>query len=120
MLTVVTDTTCGERQISYRIKPSLDFKDSCFAKGTSILLADGRHIAVEDIKMGDRVIANERGITLTVVSASRGGEDHPLVHILDDKGHDVLLTETHPVVTSAGILQADAVQSGSVIETESG
>lgn len=119
-LSATANVTCGGRRTATRIFRNVDFKDSCFAQGTGILRSDGKHVAVEEIKVGDQVMTSEEGTPLTVVSVSRGGEGHPLVQILDSKGHSLMLTEKHPVVTSMGVLTADAVQPGSEVETESG
>lgn len=116
------NVTCGASRpfsIVMKNKP-LDFKDSCFARGTGILRADGKNVAVEDIKIGEKVIANDEGLALTVVSMSRGGEGKPLVQLFDDRGHSVLLTDKHPVITSDGIITADAAREGHAVETESG
>lgn len=121
-ITIAANTTCGPRTAFVRDTTvgTLDFKDSCFAQGTGILRADGQYVAVEKIKIGEKVIVNEEGRTLTVVSMSRGGERNPLVQIIDDMRHSVLLTQKHPVVTTGGILQAEQIEEGTVVETENG
>lgn len=98
----------------------VDYRNSCFAEGTGILRADGRYVSVESLSIGDKVLADGRGLALSVVTVSRGGDNHPLVHLYDDKGHDLLLTEKHPVVTTAGILPAEKVAVGAEVQTENG
>ncbi|WP_224366652.1 Hint domain-containing protein [Hyalangium versicolor] len=78
------------------------YRNSCMAAGTSILRADGSSSAIEQLKVGDKVIANDKGVALTVMDISRGNEDKPLVHVRDSAGHDVRLTEQHPVITASG------------------
>lgn len=98
----------------------VDYKNSCFAKGTGVLRTDGRYVAVEEIKGGDRIIANDSGAALTVTSIIRGGETDAMVRIIDKLGHNVLLTAKHPVVTSTGVVWAEHITEQSEVETENG
>ncbi|MFP2934934.1 Hint domain-containing protein, partial [Pyxidicoccus sp. 3LG] len=90
------------------------------AEGTKIVRADGTSAPVESIQKGDRVVANESGLVLTVTDVSRGGEDKPLVHLVDDKGHEVKLTETHPVLTSKGAVAASELKVSDKVLTQAG
>jgi hypothetical protein len=90
------------------------------AEGTGVLRSDGRYVAAEAIKVGERLIADQGGLALTVTSITRGGEPDPMVHLLDSRGHSVLLTAKHPVVTATGIVPADQVMVESEVETEDG
>ncbi|MDY7228286.1 Hint domain-containing protein [Hyalangium rubrum] len=78
------------------------YRNSCMAEGTSILRADGTSSPIEQLEVGDKVIANDKGVALTVMDIARGGEDKPLVRVRDSAGHDVRLTEQHPVITASG------------------
>jgi hypothetical protein len=127
LVKIVAKAQCGNGQESTRVAVlktdffgDIDYKNSCFAKGTGILRADGRYAAVEEIQAGDRIVADESGLALTVVSITRGGETDPMVRIIDNVGHNVLLTAKHPVVTSAGVLWADQITEQSEVETENG
>lgn len=127
LVKIVAKAECGNGQPSTRVAllkseffGDIDYKNSCFAKGTGILRADGRYAAVEEIRAGDRVIADESGLALTVVSITRGGETDPMVRIIDEMGHNVLLTAKHPVVTSAGIFWAEQITEQSEVDTENG
>jgi hypothetical protein len=127
-VTIVAQTTpsdmspdkCGIRILPPNTIIKMDYKSSCFAKGTGILRADGKYTAVEEMRVGQKVIANDQGLALSVVSIGRGGEDHPLVQLFDSAGHSVLLTEHHPVITATGVLPADQVREGAMVETERG
>jgi hypothetical protein len=125
-VTIQANATCNGASrarvaaLSPRTIGPIDYRNSCFAEGTGILRADGRYVSVESLSVGDKVLADGRGLALSVVTVSRGGDDHPLVHLYDDKGHDLLLTEKHPVVTTAGILPADKVAVGAEVQTEDG
>jgi hypothetical protein len=72
------------------------------------------------VKVGDKVLANGKGLALTVTSISRGGEFEKMVRLQDDKGHDVLVTSKHPVVTSKGIKQAEKLEAGEQVVTDKG
>jgi len=78
------------------------FVNSCFAEGTAIRQAGGKTVAIETVKVGDKVIANDKGTVLTVTGVSKGIEDEPLVVIRDSKGHSLQLTHKHPVVKASG------------------
>ena len=97
-----------------------DVRNSCFAAGTGIRLADGRVIPVEQVKVGDQVVSNGDNRPLTVTGLTRGSESEPMVRILDNQGHELTLTAKHPVVTSIGLLAADQLTTQMQVETETG
>ena len=102
------------------VKP-IDFKNSCFAEGTRVLRKDGTYVAVEDIKTGDQIISSDSGLALTVRDVSRGFETEPVVRLMDDQGHGVLITVKHPVMTvSRGLVAADQLRVGEKVRTETG
>jgi hypothetical protein len=80
----------------------LFFRNSCMAEGTRIQLAEGRVVPVEQVKMGDKVIAGAGSTVLTVTDVARGNELNPFVQLRDNLGHQVTLTEMHPIVTAKG------------------
>lgn len=95
--------------------------NSCMAEGTSIVRADGASVPVESLKKGDRVVANERGVVLTVTDVAHGREDKPLVRLLDSQGHDVSLTQQHPVVLASGaVVAAGDVKVQDRVRTQAG
>jgi hypothetical protein len=106
--------------VTTRVTP-FDFKNSCFAEGTKVLTADGAYAPIETISVGDRVVAGEGGARLTVTSTGLGGESRPMVRLQDDKGHDILVTATHPVITASGVMvAAERLREGDQVKTESG
>jgi hypothetical protein len=121
---VAAESSCGNApRIAFLSKDyygPLDFKNSCFAEGTGVLRSDGRYVAAEAIKVGEKLIADSNGLALTVTSITRGGEPDPMVHLFDSRGHSVLLTAKHPVVTSLGIVPAEQVIVESEVQTEDG
>jgi hypothetical protein len=98
----------------------LDLRSSCFAEGTQVKRADGALVKIQDVKVGDKVLANGKGLALTVTSVSRGAENEKMVRLVDDKGHDVLVTSKHPVVTSKGVKQAETLTAGEQVVTDKG
>jgi hypothetical protein len=127
VLTMIkANATCGATStarigvLSPQALGTVDFRNSCFAAGTGVMLEDGRYVAVESVKPGDGVLADGSGLRLSVTSVARGGELHPMVRLHDSKGHDLLLTEKHPVATSEGLVPADKLKEGMEVETESG
>ncbi len=129
-LTVVTDATCGgsetyTRRDDYGLTDlgykDLFFLNSCMAAGTLIKRADGNTDVIENIQLGDKVLANDKGLVLTVVDVAHGGELKPLVHLRDEHGHEVKLTEEHPVITASGrVVPASAIKPKDQVLTEKG
>jgi len=113
------ESTQYARFASIFIQP-LDLRSSCFAEGTEIKRADGTLVKIQDVKVGDKVLANGKGLAMTVTSISRGGENEKMVRLVDDQGHDVLVTSKHPVVTSKGVKQAEALAAGEQVVTDKG
>jgi len=80
-----------------RISP-LTFTWGCFAAGSRVLMADGSVMAIDDVKVGDVVIADRTGRRLTVREKTEGYEFEPMVIITDAAGHTLSVTEKHAVV----------------------
>ncbi|MDC3962096.1 Hint domain-containing protein [Polyangium jinanense] len=111
---------CGNRYSTTRVTP-VDFLKTCFAEGTEIRRADNTLLPVERFSVGDKVIANDRGLVLTVTGVVNGGESKPLVNLYDSHGHDLLVTEMHPVVTTRrGVVKAGDLTEGDEVMTEKG
>jgi hypothetical protein len=99
----------------------LDFRNSCFGEGTMVTLANGKRVAIEKVKLGDKVVANDSGQVLTVTTLARGGESQPMVRLKDDKGHDVLVTSKHPVVLASGkVVTADSLKLKDQVKSDKG
>ena len=126
---VAATMDCGQgpeqRSVTYRSRDEWEWNlyilNSCMAAGTGIERADGTSATVEEIRVGDKVVANDKGLVLTVTDVQRGGEDKPLVHLRDDQGHDVRLTTEHPVVLASGkVMKAEAVKAKDRVRTRQG
>lgn len=99
--------------------PYLYFEYSCVAKGTLMTMADGSTKAIEDVVVGD-LLATPEGVK-EVKDTSIGYEAIPMVSITDSLGNNVLLTETHPVVTAnRGVVWASEVVKGDTLSTDAG
>ncbi|AGC47367.1 hypothetical protein MYSTI_06094 [Myxococcus stipitatus DSM 14675] len=99
----------------------LNVLNSCMAEGTRITMADGTLAPIETLRVGDKVRANAKGRVLTVQDFIFGREPKPLVRLRDDQGHDVRLTEQHPVLLSSGlVIAADKVQVKDTVLTQKG
>lgn len=100
---------------------NVDWNNACLAKGTRVMKADGGTVAVEDVKRGDKLLANDKGLALTVTAVSRGGESKPMVKLRDDHGGEALVTATHPMVTAKhGVVQAGELKAGESLRTRTG
>jgi hypothetical protein len=94
---------------------------SCLAKGTQILMADGKTVNIEKIAKGSKVVADGSGVALSVTDVSVGIERIPMVRIRDDAGHELLMTTSHPVLTpDRGVVWAEELTVGSKVLTRSG
>jgi hypothetical protein len=126
LVTVTSRATCGNasnvlRSATVNVQ-TLDFKNSCLAAGTQIARADGTSAPVEQIKVGEKVIANGRGLALTVTSVIEGIESRKkMIRLRDARGRDVLVTEKHPMLRDDGtVLAADALVAGDTVLARDG
>jgi hypothetical protein len=100
---------------------TLDWRNLCLAKGTQVETADGKAVPVEQVKVGDKLLANGNGLALTVTTVSRGSESKPVVKLRDEKGSEVMVTANHPMVTAKrGLVQASELKAGDVLLTRAG
>ncbi|HEX8819463.1 MAG TPA: Hint domain-containing protein [Archangium sp.] len=100
---------------------TLDFRNACLAEGTKVTRADGQSVTVDQVKVGDKLLANGKGLALTVTTVSRGGESKPLVKLRDDQGGEVMVTDTHPMLTAKrGAVQAGELKAGDTLLTRTG
>lgn len=88
-------------------QPMMNFVYSCLAKGSMITLANGQQSAIETLEIGDQVIGSSeyspnKLMPLTIEDISVGVELIPMIEVTTDKGQQLLLTESHPVITQAG------------------
>ncbi|MBQ4839295.1 Hint domain-containing protein [Pseudoalteromonas luteoviolacea] len=106
--------------------PPLQMVFSCLAKGTMIKLANGKELAIEQLSVGETVLGASQfapnvHIPLEIKDISIGSESQPMIKLTTESGKELLLTESHPVVTQSGVSSwANKVQVGDRIRTASG
>jgi hypothetical protein len=99
----------------------LNVLNSCMAEGTRIIRADGGTTPIEQLRVGDTVLADASGRVLTIRDVIHGHELKPLVRLRDAQGHDVRLTEQHPVLLASGrVIAAVDVKVKDTVRTERG
>jgi hypothetical protein len=110
----------GSPYAYYQITPPIRETNSCLAAGTQIATADGKTRNIEDLHVGDTV-ANPYAASLTVEDTTIGTESTPMVHIVDDHGRELLMTEMHPLyVVDHGIVAAKHLRVGDEVKTIGG
>lgn len=97
--------------------------NSCLAEGTMIVMADESATPIESITAGNRVhnpyARGDRA--LTVMDTAVGHERSPMVRVINDQGHDLLMTELHPVyIVGRGMVLARHVREGDRVMTAKG
>jgi hypothetical protein len=83
-------------------------------------MKDGSEKVIENLEAEDKIISNNYGTIRTVVNTFKGKEEEPMIRIRTNKGHSLLLSDGHPVVTEKGILPARQVKVGDVVLTRGG
>ncbi|MGA9771725.1 MAG: Hint domain-containing protein [Blastocatellia bacterium] len=102
------------------IIPPMQIWYGCLAADTKIDMAGGVEKTIQTVTNGEKVVSNQKGTLLTVDNITRGKEEIPMIRIKDNKMHSLLLTETHPVPTSKGVLLAKQLTPGAVVFTKTG
>lgn len=87
--------------------PFIIIKWGCLAKGTKITMANGQEKNVEDLRIGESVLSSE-GKPLVLRNIVSGTEK-TMIYIETFSGHNVKVTQTHPVFTTRGIIDAGDV-----------
>lgn len=90
----------------------------CLGKDTRILMADNTYKPVSDIRIGDKVI-NERMESIEVRDIYIGPEEF-MVNIETEKGKKILVTASHPVLTTRGMVAADRLTAKDKVITVDG
>lgn len=70
----------------------------CFVEGTQICLADERYVPVETLLPGEPNIMRPDGTSSPLLGGRAGLEEHPVIFFLTDHGHDLGVTQSHPMV----------------------
>jgi hypothetical protein len=103
-----------------RYSPDMTIVNSCLAEGTRVAVAGATARKIEDLRLGDKV-SNPYTTGLTIIDTIAGTEATPMVRIADDKGHNLLLTEMHPLyVEGRGMVSAKLLKVGDPVRTDTG
>jgi hypothetical protein len=105
------------------IIPQMYIIQGCYAAGTEITLADGTTVmAVEDFSGNqDEYVVDGDGRRRLVGGTTAGSEPKPMIRLKTDQGHDLLLTEGHPVIKADGEpVKAKALTVGQAVRTLKG
>lgn len=90
----------------------------CFVAGTGVLLASGVTVAIEDVKIGDRVLTTDPATgkeSAHAVTRLFRHEDAPLFDVVID-GSTVTATPTHPFwVVGRGWVTVDQLHAGDAL-----
>jgi hypothetical protein len=117
-VSITSDPNTDPQDPYFKIIPEVQVFFSCLAEGTQVTLVDGSKIAIEDLKAGQAVQVGG-GRTLVVDSKLKGKEAAPMVR-LKTAGHEVLITDGHPVLTANGPVLAGALVAGQKVVTDAG
>lgn len=115
-------STAGAAPVApnYRIATPIRLRNSCLAAGTRITTTGKAAQNIEDIHIGDRV-SNPFTTALTVADVTVGTERTPMVQIVDSLGHELMMTEMHPLaVVDRGFVAARYLKVGDRVRTQDG
>ena len=116
----ITTTGGAPTAPNYHIATPIRVTNSCLAAGTRIATAGGEARKIEDLHIGDTVV-NPYAAQLTVADTTVGTESTPMVKIVDSRGHELLMTEMHPLsVVDRGMIAAKHLKVGDRVNTEDG
>lgn len=88
----------------------------CLGPGTQILMADGRIIPIEDVRVGDR-LASPTGMANTVLSLARGREQ--MFRIVPTKGDSYTCNASHLLSLKKSGKRALTLANGRIIQAGS-
>jgi hypothetical protein len=105
---------------NFKIPFPIQVTNSCLAEGTTIATSAGGKAKIEDVHIGDQ-LANPYATSLTVTDTAVGIERQPMVRIADKLGHELLMTEMHPLyVVDRGMVPAKHLKVGDRVTTQDG
>ncbi|WP_143310342.1 Hint domain-containing protein [Chitinophaga vietnamensis] len=100
--------------------PPMQIVSGCLAKGTNITMDGGKVMKIEDVPMQGKVMASPGKPAYCVEYNTTGHEPHPMIRVIDDKGHNLLVTQDHPMAIPGGIVQAAQLKVKDKILTDKG
>lgn len=98
--------------------PVVQFFWGCFGKDTMILMADNTQKKISDIQPGEQVfVFNGEPCAVKEVT---GGTEDIMLRIETENDKHILLTQTHPVLTARGPVQAHNLDINDIIIMQDG
>lgn len=92
----------------------------CVAGGTLVTRADGSTMKIEEMTGGEKVKVGPGGETFTVVDTFHTAKEATIISLCTAAGHELLITDMHPVRTDKGIVVARDLRAGTVVFTDKG
>ncbi|ETW99039.1 MAG: hypothetical protein ETSY2_41675 [Candidatus Entotheonella gemina] len=115
--TFTSDRTQAGKPGVYLVPP-IHIQQGCLAAGTDILMANGSLKAIETFKAdGGEMVETGAGQPREVLGSSHGIEPKPMVLLQTEVGQELMLTETHPVMTPEGPVMAMDPKVGQMVRT---
>ncbi|MBL8297660.1 MAG: hypothetical protein JNN30_04850 [Rhodanobacteraceae bacterium] len=103
------------------IIPPIEIQQGCFSSGTRIRMADGGERHVDSfLAAPDEIVRSHSGKGRKVTTTTSGIEPKPMIRIRTERGHELLVTSTHPIVTTQGARMAGELKPGMRVLTEDG
>jgi hypothetical protein len=91
----------------------------CFIEGTKISLNKSDKLEIQDLQVGDSVYLSN-GTKSKIQKIVKGPEVKPVVEVQLLTGESLTVTDTHPMLTEAGVVQAKDLSIGHRLLTEKG
>lgn len=86
----------------------------CVREGTLISVAPGVQVPIENLRPGDRIWNSLGGYYRSIRRVIAGPEKKPLI-VLSLYGGSLAVTETHPIKTNIGFIQAQHLKVGELV-----
>jgi hypothetical protein len=104
------------------IIPPIQIQQGCFASGTRIRMAAGEGERYVDSFLAEpnEIVRTVSGEGRRVITTTSGIERKPMIRIKTANGRELLVTRTHPIITSSGALMAADLKTGMKVLTENG
>lgn len=115
-----TVTNAREADPPYFRIPPMQIVSGCLAEGTQVTLQNGQQRPIEAVEMLAQVKSGASTPPRCVKYNTIGRERKPMIRIKDDKGHELLVTEDHPVVLINTIKPAKDLKVQDKIQTDKG
>ena len=103
-----------------KVIPPMQVWFSCVAEGTEVLLEDGTRKLIEAIVADDRVIIDGEKNVMTVRSTLKGKEEKPILQLTTAAGQTVEVTGGHTVKTDKGVILAQDLKVGDLVDSIDG